>query len=75
MATLFTGLITSSEELGIPGVEDLRGVTAGVEEREDLRWRMGEGEGVWGEGERSTTCGEENSNSLAATPAGLGLGV
>ena len=56
-------------------MEDLRGATAGVEEREDLRWRMGEGEGVCGEGESRTTWGEENSSNLATTPVWAGLGV
>ena len=73
MATLFTGRTASSGGAGAPGVEARNGGIPGVEEREDFSCMIGEGEGVCGKGESSTTCGEENSSNLAATPAGLGV--
>lgn len=73
MATLFTGLTVSSGGTGAPGVDALSGGIPGVEVREDFSCMIGEGDGVCGKGESKTTCGEENSNNLAATPAGLGV--
>jgi len=73
MATLLIGLTESSEDNGAPGVEARSGGKPGVEERDDFSCITGEGEGVCGKGERRTTWGEENSSSLAATPAGLGV--
>ena len=73
---MLSGLVAMAT-LGAPGVEDLRGgIPPGVEEMEDL-WMMGAGAGggVGGAGDRRTTWGEENSNNLAATPTGAGLGV
>ena len=80
MPAVLSGLVAIATR-GAPGVEDLSGPIPGVNEARELLigGGAGAGDGVWvmaceAAGERSTTWGEENSRSFAATPEGAGLG-